>query len=124
MCEQSVDRPRPMRDRVLLGHRHLREGLRRAFGDKDRIETESPGPSLPLRDRTAALPVEDLVLVRRPEEEDGLEPSGAVPGTAQKLQHPGASEALVYVRRIDAREAAELLEEQSRVIDQVVAPDL
>src|SRR5713101_9627603 len=124
MREECVDRPRPMRDRVLLGHRHLREGLRRAFGDENRIETESPGPSLPVGDRTAAFPMEDLVLVRRPEEEDRLEPCTAVPGIVQELQDPGAPETLVYVRRIDAREATELFEEQARVIDHVVAPDL
>src|SRR2546430_8636879 len=105
MYEQCVDGPRPMRDRVLLGHRHLREGLRRLLRDEDRIEPESPGPALPLRDRTAAFPVEDVVLLRRPEEEDGLEPRGAVPGTVQQLQDPGACETLVYVRRIYAREA-------------------
>src|SRR6058998_1925337 len=124
MREQCVDGPRPMRDRVLLGHRHLREGLRRALRDEDRIEPESPGPALPLRDRAAALSVEDLVLLRRPEEEDGLEPRGAIPGTVQKLQDPGAPQALVYVRRIDAGETTELFEEQARVINQVVAANL
>src|SRR2546430_15025384 len=124
MYEQCVDGPRPMRDRVLLGHRHLREGLRRPLRDEDRIEPESPGPALPVGDRTAAFSVEDLVLLRRPEEEDGLEPRGASPGTVQKLQDPGAPEALVYVRRIDPGEAAELLEEQYGAIDQVVATDL
>src|SRR5207245_11332124 len=100
MREQCVDGPRPMRDRVLLCHRHLREGLRRALRDEDRIEPESHGPALPLRDRTAASSVEDLVLLRRPDEADGLEPRGASPGTVQKLQNPAARAALLYVRRL------------------------
>src|SRR2546426_11724615 len=124
MCEQCVDGPGPMGDRVLLGHRHLREGLRRTVRDKERIEPEAPGPALLLRDRAAAFPVEDLVRIRSPEEEDGLEPRGAVPGAVQQFQDPSAPQALVYVRRIDAGESAELLEEQSGVIDQVVATDL
>src|SRR5437667_12086234 len=119
MRNQCVDRPRPMRDRVLLGQRHLREGLRGTLRDEDRIEPESPGPALPLRDRTAAFPVEDVVLLRRPEEEAGLEPRGALPGPVQQLQQPGACETLVYEPRIYAREACERIQGPAGFIDPV-----
>jgi len=68
--------------------------------------------------------VEDLVIVGRPQEEDGLEPCGAVPSPLQELQDPGTPEALVYVRRIHAREAAEFFDEQPGVVDEVVAAEL
>src|SRR5438445_13669722 len=110
MRKQCVDRPCLMCDRVLRCECHLREGLRGTLRDEDRIEPESPGPALPLRDRTAAFPVEDVVLLRRPEEEDGLEPRGAVPGTVQQLQDPGACETVVSVRRIYADDAAQHLQ--------------
>jgi len=42
----------------------------------------------------------------------------------QELQDPGTPEALVYVRRIHAREAAEFFDEQPGVVDEVVAADL
>src|SRR5438128_3733774 len=113
-----------MRHRVLLAHGHLRDRLRRASRDEDRIETESAAPSLPVRNRSAALRVEDLVVVRRPQEEHGLEPSRTVSGSVQQLQDACTAEALVYVRRIHAREAAKLFDEQSGVIDEVVPADL
>jgi len=113
-----------MRYRVLLAHGHLRERLRRAIRDEDRIETESAAPALPVRNRSPAFPVEDLVVVRRPQEEHRLEPSRAVSGPLEQFQDPSAAEALVYVRRVHAREAAELFDEQSGVIDEVVPADL
>ncbi len=113
-----------MRHRVLLAHGHLRERLRRAIRDENRIETESAAPSLPVRNRSAAFAVEDLVVVRSPQEEHGLEPSRTVSGPVQQLQDACAAEALVYVRRIHAREATKLLDEQSGVIDEVVPADL
>src|SRR3989454_1478888 len=113
-----------MRHRVLLGHGHLRKRLRRAIRDEDRIETESAAPPLPVGNRSAALPVEDLVVVRSPQEEHGLEPRGTVSGPLQQLQDACTAEALVYVRRIHAREAAKLFDEESGVIDEVVPADL
>src|SRR2546428_5095914 len=113
-----------MRHRVLLVHGHLRERLRRAIRNEDRIETESAAPALPLRNRSAALPVEDLVVVRSPQEEHRLEPSRTVSGPLQQLQDACTAEALVYVRRIHAREAAKLFDEESGVIDEVVPADL
>src|SRR2546425_1091010 len=121
---QCVDGLRAMRYRVLLAHGHLRERLRRPIRDEDWIETESAVPTLPVRNRSPALPVEDLVVVRRPEEEHGLEPSRAVSGPLQQFQNACTAEALVYVRRIHAREAPELFDEQSGVIDEVVAANL
>ena len=113
-----------MRHRVLLGHGHLCERLRRAIRDEDRIETESAAPALPLWNRPAAFPMEDLVVVRRPQEEHGLEPGRTVSGPVQQLQDTSTAEALVYVRRVYAREAAKLFDEQSGVIDEVVPADL
>src|SRR3989442_15643195 len=92
-----------MRHRVLLAHGHLRECLRGAVRDEDRIETESAAPALPLRDRSATLPVEDLVVVRRPQEEHRLEASRTVSGAVQQLQNACTAKPLVYVRRIHAR---------------------
>ncbi len=113
-----------MRHRVLLAHGHLRERLRGAIWDEDRIETESAAPALPLRNRSPAFPVEDLVVIRRPQEEHRLEPSRTVSGPLQQLQDACTAEALVYVRRIHAREAAKLFDEKSGVIDEVVPADL
>ena len=113
-----------MRHRILLGHGHLRERFRRSVRDEDRIESESATPTLALRDRPSAFPVEDLVIVGRPQEEDGLEPCGPAPSPSQELQDPGTPEALVYVRRIHAREAAEFFDEQPGVVDEVVAAEL
>src|SRR5438093_1483827 len=113
-----------MRHTVLLGHGHLRERLRGAIRHEDRIETESAAPALPVRNRSPALPVEDLVVVRRPQEEHRLEPGRTVSGPLQQLQDARTAEALVYVRRVHAREAAKLFDEQSGVIDQIVPADL
>ena len=121
---QCFDGLRAMRHRVLLGHGHLCERLRRAIRDEDRIETESAAPALPLWNRPAAFPMEDLVVVRRPQEEHGLEPGRTVSGPVQQLQDACTAEALVYVRRVHAREAAKLFDEQSGVIDEVVPADL
>src|SRR5256886_10756948 len=95
---QCFDGLRAMRHRVLLGQGHLCERLRRAIRDEDRIETESAAPALPLWNRPAAFPMEDLVVVRRPQEEHGLEPSRTVSGPVQQLQDACTAEALVYVR--------------------------
>ncbi len=113
-----------MGHRVLLRHRHLRERLRRAARDEDRIETESTAPALPVRNRPPAFPVEDLVLICRPQEEHGLEPGQAVSGPLQQFQDPRTPEALVYVRRVHAGEAAKLFDEQPGVIDEVVPAEL
>src|SRR5437899_3855389 len=113
-----------MRHRVLLGHGHLRERLRRAIRDEDRIETESAAPALAVGNRSAALRVEDLVVVRSPQEEHRLEPSRTVSGPVQQLQDACTAEALVYVRRIHAREAAKLFDEEFGVINEVVPADL
>src|SRR2546426_8671293 len=113
-----------IRRRVLPAHVHLRERLRCTIRHKDRIETESAAPALPVGNRSAAFPVEDLVVVRRPQQEHGLEPSHTVSGPVQQFQDARAAEALVYVRRIHAREAAKLFDEQPGVIDEVVPADL
>src|SRR5256712_7318233 len=123
-CGQCVDGLRAMRHRVLLAHGHLRERLRRAIRDENRIETKSAAPSLPVRNRSAAFAVDDLVVVRRPQQEHRLEPSRTVSGPLQQLQDACTAEALVYVRRIHAREAAKLFDEEAGVIDEVVPADL
>src|SRR6266545_2008006 len=109
-----------MRDRVLLGEGHLRERLRRAFGHEDRIEAEAACPPLPIRDRAARLAVEDLVVSAAPQEEDRLERRAAVAYAGQEPEDPGAPEALVDVRRVDARESTEVIDEQSGIVDEVV----
>src|SRR6266704_3301477 len=103
MREQSVDGPRAVRDRVLLGEGHLRERLQRAFRHEDRVEAETARAPLPVRDRPARLAVEDLMVSASPQEEDRLERRAAVAHTVHERQDPGAPEALVDVRRADAR---------------------
>src|SRR5437867_12353274 len=63
---QCFDGLRAMRHRVLLGHGHLCERLRRAIRDGGPIETQSAAPALSLWHRPAASPMEALALVRRP----------------------------------------------------------
>src|SRR6266571_7843037 len=124
MRDERVDGPRAVRDRVLLGEGHLRERLRRAFGHEDRVEAEPARAPLPVRDRPARLPVEDLMVSASPKEEDRLERRAAVAHAVQKREDPGTPEALVDVRGVDAREPAEGIEEQPGIIDEVVAADL
>src|SRR6266571_2495580 len=98
MREQSVDGPRAVRNRVILGEGHLREGLRRAFRHEDWIEAEAPRAALPVRYRPGRLPVEDLVFPASAQEEDRLERRAAVAYAGQESQDSGAPEALVDVR--------------------------
>src|SRR5437762_5673680 len=109
-----------MGNAVLLRHRHLREGLRRSLRDEDRIESEAAGSSLAGRDRPAALSVEDLVGSTLPKEEHGLERRGTDLRVLQELQKAGIPEALVDVRGVHAGKSAERVQEQSRVVDQIV----
>src|SRR6266545_2817981 len=78
MRDERVDGPCAVRDRVLLGERHLRERLRCAFWHEDRVEAETARAPLPVRDRPARLAVEDLMVSASPQEEDRLERRAAV----------------------------------------------
>src|SRR5437773_9455223 len=113
-----------MGNAVLLRHRHLREGLRRSLRDENRIESEAAGSPLASRDRPAALSVEDLVGSTLPKEEHGLERRGTGLRVLQELQKAGIPEALVDVRGVHAGKSAERVQEQSRVVDQIVSSDL
>src|SRR5947208_16102041 len=113
-----------MGNAVLLRHRHLREGLRRSLRDENRIESEAAGSPLAGRDRPAALSVEDLVGSSLPKEEHGLERGGTGLRVVQELQEAGIPEALVDVRGVHAGKSAEHIQEQSRVVDQIVSSDL
>src|SRR6266540_1926760 len=124
MREERVDGPRAMRDRVLLGEGHLRERLRRAVRDEDRVEAEASRAPLPVRDRPARLAVEDLMVSASPQEEDRLERRTAVAHALHEAQDPGAPEALVDVRRVDARKTAQVIEEQTGIVDEVVPAHL
>src|SRR3989442_4056548 len=99
---------------------HLHERIGGVILDESRIETKSAAPSLPVRNRSAAFAVEDLVVVRRPQQEHRLEPSRTVSGPLQQLQDACTAEPLVCVRRIHAQEAAKLLDEESGVIAEAV----
>src|SRR2546427_2901443 len=121
---QCVDGFRAMRYRVLRCPAHLRERLRGPSRDRARLTTEPAAPALPVRNRPAALSVKDLVVVRRPQEEHRLEPGRTVSSPLQQLQDARTAEALVYVRRVHAREAAKLFDEESGIIDQIVPADL
>src|SRR3989454_4100305 len=119
-------RRRPSRD-VTYGSSRSRSSPRTSSwrhpgrrSDRNRIRrSRAPG-----RNRPAALSVKDLVVVRRPQEEHRLEPGRTVSGPLQQLQDARTAEALVYVRRVHAREAAKLFDEQSGIIDQIVPADL
>src|SRR2546430_6646785 len=124
MGEEWGDGPRPMGEAVLFGEGHLGEGLGRTLRDENRIEAEAPGPGLAGRDRPWALSVKHFVGVALPEQEDRLEGRGAGFAFREEPEDARASEALLNVRRIDAREAAEGVEEEARAVDQVVAGDL
>src|SRR6266516_2046498 len=124
MRDERVDGPRAVRDRVLLGEGHLRERLRRALRHEDRVEAETARAPLPVRDRPARLAVEDLMVSASPQEEDRLERRAAVDYAVQEREDPGAPEALVHVRRVDAGEPAEGIQEQTGIVDEVVAADL
>src|SRR6267143_414533 len=124
MREEGGHRPRPVGDAVLLRHHHLREGLRRSLGDENRIESEAALPSLLGRDRPSALSVEDVVGLSLPEQEDGLERRGTRLCVLEEFQEAGIAEAFVHVRRIHAGKATERVQEEARVVDEIVSPDL
>src|SRR5256885_3977213 len=122
--EEGRHRPRPVGLAVLPRHRHPREGLRRSLGDEDRIESETTRSPLAGCDRPVALPVEDVVGLSLPKEEGRLEPRGPRLRIGQELQDAHVPEALVHVGGIHAGKTAERIEEESRVVDQVVPLDL
>src|SRR5438445_483114 len=124
MGEEGGHRPRPMGNAVLLRHRHLREGLPRSLRDENRIESEAAGSSLAGRDRPAALPVEDVVGFALPKEEHGLERRGTGLCVLQELQKAWIPESLLDVRGVHAGKSAERVQEQARVVNQVVSSDL
>src|SRR6266508_1121657 len=117
MRDERVDGPCAVRDRVLLGERHLRERLRCAFWHEDRVEAETARAPLPVRDRPARLAVEDLMVSASPQEEDRLERRAAVAHAVQEREDPGTPEALVDVRRVDTGEPA-------GIVDEVIPADL
>src|SRR5256712_8266351 len=122
--EERVGGAGSMRDRVLLADRHLRERLRRAVRDEDRIEAEPGPPARGLRDCPLTRTMEDLVRPGGPQEEHGLERRSSRPGAREKFQNPSAAEPLVYVRRVHARKAAERIDEEPGVVDEIIAADL
>src|SRR2546430_5321754 len=122
--EEGRHRPRPVGVAVLLRHRHLREGLRRSLGDENRIKSEATRSPFAGRDRPLALPMEDVVRLSLPKEEGRLEPRGPRLRIGQEFQDTRIPEALVHVGGIYAGKPAERIEEEPRVIDQVVALNL
>src|SRR2546430_15696264 len=113
-----------MGNAVLLRHRHLGEGLRPSLRDENRIEAEAAGSPLAGRDRPAALSVKYLVGSSLPKEEHGLERRSTGLCVLQELQKAGTPEALVDVRGGYAGKSAERVQEQARVVDQIVSGDL
>src|SRR5713226_8765089 len=103
--EEGGHGPGPVGKTVLLRHGHLCKGLRLAFRDEDRIESEAPGPPLACRDGPAALAAKDVVGLTLPEEEHRLECRGTGLRVVQERQDARIAEALVNVRRVDARKA-------------------
>src|SRR5207244_11116311 len=89
-----------------------------------RIALDCAAHPVPARTGRAALAVKVLVVFHRPQEELRLEPGRTVSRPLQQLQDARTAEALVYVRRVHAREAAKLFDEESGIIDQIVPADL
>src|SRR3977135_1672957 len=77
MGNQGGHGPGPMGEAVLLRQGHLGEGPRLALRQKNRVESEAPGPSRRGSDGPAALPVKDVVGLTLPKEEHRLERRGA-----------------------------------------------
>ncbi len=92
-------------DRVLLGPRHLGEGLGRVGGDEDRIEAEAPGPPLPIRDGPPRLAVKHEALTGLQETDGGLKGGPSVRYSIQEGQDTVISQGLEGIRRVHAREA-------------------
>src|SRR5712691_220936 len=122
--EEGGHGPRPVGEAVLLSHRHLGEGFRPSVGDEDRIESEAGGSSLAGRDCPAALPVEDVVGPSLPKKEHRLERRATGFRLVQELQEARIPETFVHVRGIHTGKTAEGLEEEARVVDQIVPLDL
>src|SRR3990172_5121950 len=111
---------RAVGERVLLLDRHLRERLRVAVREEDRVEPETAGPAGFERDGPAAFPAERVRLPRHPEHEDGLEPRGAPLRALQEAEHAREPEGAVHVRRVDAGEALERVDVEAGVVDEEV----
>src|SRR3990172_6907446 len=69
----------PVRDRVLLVLRHLRERPGLPVPGEDRVEAEAACPLGRLRDRPLALSSAEVVLPAAAEPEHRLQPNGPVP---------------------------------------------